>query len=252
MDTQQQSDHITLQLLHPAQLWIGPHDIVLQKTISYMQNIFCQKNGCGACTECKHITQQQHHAIVWLYPEKYYTIDHINTIFSTITFGLNTGEQFFFVLQKADFLPPASANKLLKSIEEPPPGYHFLLLAERKEQVILTIRSRCIIQTFYGTSIAYVHSELFDCFTTKRTVAPTIFLTLLDKSHINERETQELLDSLISYWTNEYKKYIRSNTKNKMCEAQKICTKLTKAAHQPPMPGSSKLFWRNLFLQMSE
>jgi DNA polymerase-3 subunit delta' len=38
---------------------------------------------------------------------------------------------------------PESANALLKTLEEPRPGVHFLLLSERPERLLITIRSRC-------------------------------------------------------------------------------------------------------------
>ncbi len=39
--------------------------------------------------------------------------------------------------------PPESANALLKTLEEPRPGVHFVLLSERPDRLLPTIRSRC-------------------------------------------------------------------------------------------------------------
>jgi DNA polymerase-3 subunit delta' len=38
---------------------------------------------------------------------------------------------------------PEAANALLKTLEEPRPGVHFILLAERPDKLLTTIRSRC-------------------------------------------------------------------------------------------------------------
>jgi DNA polymerase-3 subunit delta' len=38
---------------------------------------------------------------------------------------------------------PEAANAMLKTIEEPRPGVHFILLAERPDRLLATIRSRC-------------------------------------------------------------------------------------------------------------
>jgi DNA polymerase-3 subunit delta' len=38
---------------------------------------------------------------------------------------------------------PEAANALLKTLEEPRPGVHFVLLAERPDHLLTTIRSRC-------------------------------------------------------------------------------------------------------------
>ena len=47
------------------------------------------------------------------------------------------------LIYPADALNPAAANALLKTLEEPPPGVHFLLGAHRLDALLPTIRSRC-------------------------------------------------------------------------------------------------------------
>ncbi|UJR80614.1 ATP-binding protein [Sandaracinus amylolyticus] len=53
----------------------------------------------------------------------------------------------FLILPEADVsFPenhPEGANALLKTLEEPRPGVHFVLLAERPDRLLVTIRSRC-------------------------------------------------------------------------------------------------------------
>lgn len=53
----------------------------------------------------------------------------------------------FVILPEADVsFPehhPEAANSLLKTLEEPRPGVHFVLLAERPDRLLVTIRSRC-------------------------------------------------------------------------------------------------------------
>lgn len=53
----------------------------------------------------------------------------------------------FLIFPEADVsLPeahPEAANALLKTIEEPRAGLHFILLAERPDRLLVTIRSRC-------------------------------------------------------------------------------------------------------------
>jgi len=48
-----------------------------------------------------------------------------------------------FVLEGADAMNDQAANRLLKTLEEPPAFTHLLLLAERREDVLATIASRC-------------------------------------------------------------------------------------------------------------
>jgi DNA polymerase-3 subunit delta' len=49
----------------------------------------------------------------------------------------------WILMEDAHRLNEASANMLLKTLEEPPEGTHFLLVTHRPEAVLATIRSRC-------------------------------------------------------------------------------------------------------------
>lgn len=53
----------------------------------------------------------------------------------------------FLIFPQADVsfpeYPPESANALLKTLEEPRPNVHFVLLSERPDRLLPTIRSRC-------------------------------------------------------------------------------------------------------------
>lgn len=49
-----------------------------------------------------------------------------------------------FLVQEAELMLPASANALLKGVEEPPPASFLLLVTSQKERILPTIRSRCL------------------------------------------------------------------------------------------------------------
>jgi len=250
MDRQQSSTRITdTAYVPPAQLWVGPHDNLLAETYRYLQKLLCPHNGCSSCTTCNQIMQQQHHAICWLYPEKQYTLDHLKIIFSTLAFTLDPDTLFFFIIQKADALTAACGNQLLKSIEEPPSGYHFILLTDRVDDILPTIRSRCIIQTWYAQSGTAHHQPIIDCFTKKNKVSPSAFAALLETSKINEQETKEVLETLLAHWAQQYKKAVVKNNDQTADLALQMIEHLKQALIMPPMPGSSKIFWKNFFLQ---
>jgi DNA polymerase-3 subunit delta' len=48
-----------------------------------------------------------------------------------------------FVIERADELGDEAANRMLKTLEEPPPFVHLILLTDRLGEVLPTIRSRC-------------------------------------------------------------------------------------------------------------
>jgi hypothetical protein len=238
-----------MNILSPAYLFIGPESATLDHAKLWIQKQLCKTQGCMACSTCRHIEQQQHHATLWLTPEKQYTLDQLAVIFKTISFALETSEQFFIIITKADFLTNACANSLLKSLEEPPSGYHFILLANRLDAILPTIRSRCIMTPVSSNASTGRHC-LFPFFATSKAHDPLAFLQELETSGINERDSLELLDQLLVHWIESYKASLINKEKKITEHAQSIISILSTAMQQPPMPGSSKLFWKDLFLQI--
>lgn len=234
----------------PAYLWVGNHDLLVEHAITFLQKQFCQNNGCMICMVCRQIGQQQYHNVIWLHPEKQYALDDLDVIFKTLSFALEEDQQFYFVIQKADYLTPVCANSLLKSLEEPPRGYHFLLLATRPEAVLPTIQSRCVITSYSSLLHAGPHS-LLAYFTAYRMSDPITFMQDLDKMVPTERESVELIDQLLAHWITEFKKSVIDADTKKNQHALRVIEHLKQLLQKPPMPGSSKLFWKNLFIQCS-
>jgi len=59
-----------------------------------------------------------------------------------------------FVLERADALIEQAANKLLKTLEEPAPFVHLILLSDALSEMLPTIRSRCQLVRFDALSPA--------------------------------------------------------------------------------------------------
>lgn len=238
--------------LHPAYLWIGPHTTLIEKTITFLQQMLCPARGNDNCLTCQQIAQQQHHATIWLAPEKNYTIEQLEPITKRIIFSLEEHEHCFFVIQHADYLSHTCSNSLLKSVEEPPRGYHFIFLAEQLQAITLTIRSRCIVQCFFSDEVGDQH-PLFSFFT-QPTFDPLKFEKALSSSKITEQESRELINTLLSYWMVKYKDHITNQRKlsDNISHIEQKITILTTALKKLPMPGSSTIFWRNIFLQFME
>lgn len=64
------------------------------------------------------------------------------------------------IVWMADKMNIASANKLLKIIEEPPAKTLFILISENEEDIIQTIRSRCQTLHFNGLSESVIAQQL--------------------------------------------------------------------------------------------
>jgi DNA polymerase-3 subunit delta' len=234
----------------PAQLWIGTHQQLLATTIEYLQKQFCQQAGCSVCHTCHAIRNQQYYAVTWLSPEKQYSLEQLEVITTTMAFSLDSGVSHFFIIQQADALTPTCSNSLLKSIEEPPPGYHFILLTRRPDDLLLTVRSRCVETRFSHEEDAPEHKNLFAIFCTTASMNPAHFLKELELAKINELESIELLDQLLTHWIKTAHHAIARNDQVAHQQAVSIIGHLKKAILMPPMPGSSNLLWKNLFLQI--
>ncbi|MBV8943583.1 MAG: hypothetical protein JO240_17810 [Solirubrobacterales bacterium] len=69
-------------------------------------------------------------------------------------------ERRVFVIERVDELGPQAANKVLKTLEEPPSFVHLILLTDRLAEVMPTIRSRCLLVRFNASSEKQVAAEL--------------------------------------------------------------------------------------------
>lgn len=70
------------------------------------------------------------------------------------------GKARLFLIEEADKLNEASSNALLKTLEEPPPTSHLVLLTSRPASLLPTIRSRCQMIRFAPLKPAEVEAHL--------------------------------------------------------------------------------------------
>lgn len=75
-------------------------------------------------------------------------ISQIRTMQQRLTTRPTLGSKRAIIIDPADDLEKNAANALLKSLEEPPQGTFFLLVAHRPAQLLPTIRSRCRVLRF--------------------------------------------------------------------------------------------------------
>lgn len=252
MDTNKQIQPIktSCEFSGPAQLWIGTTQKLIDHAHSFMQQRWCVHGGCTRCTPCKLIEQHQFYGALWVQPDGNYSRDDLDIIFRTLQFALDENREMIIVIQRADYLTASCYNSLLKSIEEPPRGYHFLLLAERLDTVAPTIRSRCTITHFTPQYTDITQHPLAKFFINCHYENPSSFLQALDSVDPDEHMTAELIDSLLRYWLGEYKKSAVERNASKLTTIESIVNTIQQALEEPPMAGSSKLFWKNLLVQI--
>src|SRR5205823_7615954 len=71
-------------------------------------------------------------------------IEQIRGLEDFLNIGSHRGKLRVALVHPAEDMPEASANALLKGLEEPPSGAVFLLVSHRPAQLLPTVRSRCV------------------------------------------------------------------------------------------------------------
>lgn len=233
--------------LPPAQLWIGNREHLAHEVKKYVQNFLCMRKGCAQCASCRSIQEHQHASLLWIAPEKNYTLEHLEPLKHTVSFALDPQQHYFIVLEAADTMPHACANSLLKILEEPPRGYHFILLAYARDAMLPTIQSRCFIINKHAHTHESASHDIVYALTSQPSRSAFEFLQIVEKSPPDENLSHIMLEEILSFWLEKYKMHNGNDSANK--KNITMIESIHKALSQSPMPGSSKLFWKNIYLQ---
>jgi DNA polymerase III subunit delta' len=155
-----------------------PHAILIQgrsglgKThlaLSLAKRLLCEaaqgaEMACGACLSCGWFEQGNHPDFRLLEPDalgggeggeeqggresreptsKQIRIDQVRDLQSFLRVGTHRGGLRVALIRPAEAMNPPTANALLKSLEEPPPGTLLVLVSSDPERLLPTVRSRC-------------------------------------------------------------------------------------------------------------
>ena len=102
----------------------------------------------GARTRVEHGT---HPDLTWVTPSGAHEMlvgDIEEPVVAAATMTPFESARRVFVIERADTLIDQAANKMLKTLEEPAPFVHLVLLTDRLAEVLPTIRSRCQLVRF--------------------------------------------------------------------------------------------------------
>ena len=88
------------------------------------------------------------------------SIAQIREMQGKLTTRPSLGERRAIVIDPADDMERSASNALLKSLEEPPRGSFFLLIAHQPARLLPTIRSRCRLLRFRPVSTDVLRTEL--------------------------------------------------------------------------------------------
>ena len=143
------------QQLAQAYLFEGPGGVGKQRTAMALAcTALCRQAepGCGTCDSCKRVLSHNHPDVRVHSPRqegnRNIQVEVVrDEILPFTKFAPFESGPAFLIFPQADVSFPEqhaqAANALLKSLEEPRPGIHFILLAERPDRLLPTILSRC-------------------------------------------------------------------------------------------------------------
>jgi len=150
--------------------------------------------ACDACSSCvriqtskfpehdsddankKKIIWSEHADVALLRPfNKIIRVPTMRELEREANFRPYEGAARLFIIEDADKLNEESSNALLKTLEEPPPTTHLVLVTSRPDALLPTIRSRCQTLRFEPLDAAVIEEQLKRTQTSpkkKNTVAP--------------------------------------------------------------------------------
>lgn len=136
--------------------------------VALAQALLCEndQHGCGACETCRRVAQRgETEPMVPLHPDvvliarglyppesiggkkeaQEISVEQVRrVVLSRAAYSPHEGRAQVFIVRDAEQLSISAANALLKTLEEPRPQTHFILLTSSPERLLDTIRSRSL------------------------------------------------------------------------------------------------------------
>ena len=145
-----------------AYLLAGPRGSgVLEAARCFAAALVCPDGGCGACNACRRARSSRHPDVIEVEPAgTFVVVDQVEEMMKEAFTSPFEAERKVILVTEADRMNEPAANKLLKTLEEPPARTHFLLLSEAPDELLPTVRSRCQRIDFAALSDADVTAAL--------------------------------------------------------------------------------------------
>lgn len=139
--------------LAPTYIFSGPEGIgKRQVALGLLQVLVCEAKfgsmACGSCPSCARVENEQSENLITVDTDSaQIKIDQIREVIRFLSLK-DLGKSRMIIINQAHLLNPQAANSLLKSLEEPPPKTHFVLVVPGSSSLLPTIRSRSQIINF--------------------------------------------------------------------------------------------------------
>lgn len=138
--------------LSHAYIFEGEKGSGLKEVAVYLaKKLLCLDNNlaCGVCENCIRVENGTHTNVIFIEPiQNTIRKDQINAIVHEGHMTSLTDKNRIFIINNAEKMNRASANSLLKFLEEPTPNNYLILLCENSSMLLETIVSRTQIIRF--------------------------------------------------------------------------------------------------------
>ena len=137
--------------LSHAYLFVGaPGSGMKEAACAIAQCVVCPNGGDAICDECIRVAHRTHPDVRWLSPQSVsgYLVSQVRDLIEDVSLAPVRASSKVYVLDDVGMLRGTAANALLKTIEEPPAGVVFILIARTVASVLPTIVSRCQVIPF--------------------------------------------------------------------------------------------------------
>lgn len=151
-----------------AYLFLGPAGTGKRRTArAFAAALLCEHNGCGMCRTCTLALTGEHPDVTEVEREgAAISRAQADQIIRTASMSPMEGLRKVLILDEFHLLHAEAAARLLKTVEEPPAGTVFCVLADQLVPDLVTIASRCVRVPFHSVPddavIAALRSEGVD------------------------------------------------------------------------------------------
>lgn len=134
---------------------------------AFAKTVLCEEGGivaCGRCKSCRQIESGNHPDFRPVVREK--AALGVKEIREQVTADVQikpySSEYKIYLIDEAEKMTEEAQNALLKTIEEPPEYAVFLLLVSRRELLLQTVLSRCVLLPFYPVATDRIKQFLME------------------------------------------------------------------------------------------
>lgn len=115
----------------------------------FIKALLCEEapgDGCGSCVDCRKVDHDMHEDVIFAegIGKTGSVLDEEIEEVQRHLMSKPNGKRNIAVIPAADTMTLKAQNRFLKTLEEPAPGTVIILLTDKRERLIPTIRSRCV------------------------------------------------------------------------------------------------------------